>query len=62
MAETRLIKIKEICTNDGQIPGVKKNPRCIKGEKFEKLCKIFKTIFVLIMAELHTFIKYHTHF
>ncbi|MCC8117275.1 MAG: ParB N-terminal domain-containing protein [Bacteroidales bacterium] len=39
MAETKLVKISDLCPNEGQIPGVKKNPRCIKGEKFEKLCK-----------------------
>lgn len=39
MAESRLIKIKEISPNKGQIPNVNKNPRSIKGEKFDKLCK-----------------------
>lgn len=39
MADTKLIPITDIRANTGQIPGVKANPRTIKGEKYDKLKK-----------------------
>src|SRR5438552_5058710 len=36
-AETRLLPLKSIQTNNGQIPGLPKNPRLIKDARFAKL-------------------------
>lgn len=32
-----MLQIQDICVNDGRIPGLPKNPRFIKDERFEKL-------------------------
>ena len=40
--ETKLIATKELWPNDGQIPGLPKNPRSIRDEKFDKLVKSIK--------------------
>lgn len=36
-AETRLLPTSKIQTNNGQIPGLPKNPRLIRDERFAKL-------------------------
>lgn len=38
-AETRLLPLTSIQTNNGQIPGLPKNPRLIRDERFNKLKK-----------------------
>ena len=44
MAEqkTRKVKISEVNLNVGQVKGLAKNPRLIRGEKFDKLVKSIK--------------------
>ena len=37
IVQSQEIKLSEITTNDGQIPGLPKNPRVIKDKSFEKL-------------------------
>jgi len=39
LLQSQLISISKLKTNDGQIPDVPKNPRFIKGTRFEKLVK-----------------------
>ncbi|PPL04931.1 ParB/RepB/Spo0J family partition protein [Parapedobacter indicus] len=41
-ATSKLIPTVEIWPNDGQIPGLPKNPRTIRDEKFEKLVQSIK--------------------
>lgn len=40
--EEKILKIKEITSNKGQIEGLPANPRTIKDAKFEALCKSIK--------------------
>lgn len=44
MTKREYISISKVCPNDGQIEGLPKNPRLIKGERFRKLCKSIKEL------------------
>lgn len=44
MTKREYISISKVCPNDGQIEGLPKNPRLIKGDRFRKLCKSIKEL------------------
>lgn len=44
MIKRENIVISKVYPNDGQIAGLPKNPRLIKGERFRKLCKSIKEL------------------
>ena len=44
MIKRENIVISKVHPNDGQIAGLPKNPRLIKGERFRKLCKSIKEL------------------
>ena len=44
MIKRENIVISKVHPNDGQIEGLPKNPRLIKGERFRKLCKSIKEL------------------
>lgn len=44
MTKREYVSISKVYPNDGQIEGLPKNPRLIKGERFRKLCKSIKEL------------------
>lgn len=44
MIKRQYISISKVRPNVGQIEGLPKNPRLIKGERFQKLCKSIKEL------------------